>query len=333
MSNFNWDDCPTKDSVRRTMFEIVTQARQRAPLNSYLCLPSLTKDGKGGICVRRGIDGKAIGPRTKVVGYEIRPGWADRIQASLRKDLPGHDISVHEGDLSDAPVAPRSIDFAFLDYTGFIDAKAAAWIQDVLVPGLASGAALALTVPFRGEGSTFVRALRTRLNSDLSVWKKAIEDQYSLWEEPCPPGWPKDHRAEVTGVHLFLMKYLLRRTKNKSVYHRFYQDKALNANGGKHIPMMLMVFTGIRPLSQRDLRKGMDGEGIDVIPDLGIVEQVAPVLTSSTNSTSSTSSRKEDHMTKQSKAAFKAHATRRSNALFAKRSAAARKAWRTRRAA
>jgi hypothetical protein len=38
-------------------------------------------------------------------------------------------------------------------------------------------------------------------------------------------------------------------------------------------------------------------------------------------------------MTTRSKAAFKAHATRRANALAAKRSAAARKAWVTRRAA
>lgn len=37
-------------------------------------------------------------------------------------------------------------------------------------------------------------------------------------------------------------------------------------------------------------------------------------------------------MTKRSAAAYKAHATRRANALFAKRSAAAKQAWVTRRA-
>jgi hypothetical protein len=168
-------------------------------------------------------------------------------------------------------------------------------MSDTLLAALTRGATLAITVSFGRRAGRLFDSVMDRLNSDLVADRDDLTREYLLQGQP------------IMLTQLFILKCLLRDYFSDCQVKHEYHDVA--ANGHNRAPVMVFIFENIQPLAVEVPRK---------FPELP-----------------STLIRKEDFMTKQSRseAASKAHATRRKTALFAKRSATAKKAWLTRRAA
>jgi hypothetical protein len=246
----------------------------------------------GGIDIHRGMELGAITQKTKVVGFEYRKDWATAIQKHFSY-LPN--VEIQSGMIEDGNLVPGSIDFAFLDFTGTVNRKLYQWLNTSFISSLKEGAAFAITLPFgRCEGDLFHQT-QQRLNTDLKGYRGTLAKQFpSLWyDQPTLATW------------LFILKCALRNTRNTLRDVLIYRDE-------KKSSMVVFLFEEIHPL-----------EGTRQYPELvsRSVQKAAPIP-----------QRKENTMTNRSKAAVKAAATRRANAVAKKRSAAAKKAWRTRHA-
>jgi hypothetical protein len=294
--NANWKDRLNKDVVRE---RVMTHAQQQlGAVKTYLCLPGWDEaSGEAGQCVQMGIRMGVITPTTKVIGYEYDPEIIGNIRRFFKEKYPDYDITVHKGRLEDSEFDPGSVDFAFLDFTGNMNEDTYFWLAETLAPALTGNAVVAITQPFGRAIPPLYKTVKHRLATDLTQMRTYLMDQFELWEKL--KGQSKESnpwgRNTLMVIGLSIVKCALRE------YHARVARRFMVYHDGMHIPMYAMIFDQIH---RRD--------DSPIFPELIL--------------------RKETTMTNRSKAAFKAHATRRANALAAKRSAAARKAWRTRRA-
>jgi len=296
-NSFTWDEAtrPEKASVREAIFELAQ--RRGVTASTYLCLPGWdAKHGVGGLCIKKAKEKGVVTLQTKVIGYEWEPAFATEIQAHLDRELPGYNIEIRGHDVMEAELKPRSIDFVYLDLMGKITSRMYTWMLDTLIPAFTPNATLALTVAFgRQEGRLFEHVQRLL----KSGWFK---EEFNLFlKDFFPAGVPI-----LVGTQFLILRCMLRDYHAHVTVAHTHGDKDYDENGKlrPHGRMMTFVFENIRPLRVNEPRK-------------------FPMLPIQTKG--------ETLMTVRSRAAFKAHATRRANALAAKRSAAARKAWRTRR--
>jgi hypothetical protein len=293
---YDWSNRLDKDTVRTELFEYIKT--RFGTLTGYLCLPGW--DGSvGGIDVHRGLNLGAITPDTKVIGFEYRKDWAAAIRKHF-KSMPN--VKIESGMIEDSKLEPNSIDFGFLDFTGTVNYKLYQWLGSGFASSLKPGASFAITLSFgRREGNLFHQT-KQRLSTDLKGYRSTLAKRFpSIWyDQPTIATW------------LFILKCALRNYHNTLRDVLIYDDRT---------PMIVFLFEDVRPL---------DGAGRQY-PEL--------VLRKEERSKAEPILRKENPMTKstkatRTKAALKAHATRRTNAaaLAEKRSASARKAWVTRRA-
>jgi len=240
-----------------------------------------------------------ITPDTRVIGFEYHKGWA----AAIRKHFESmSNIKIESGMIEDGKLEPNSIDFGFLDFTGTVNYKLYRWLSGGFASSLKPGASFAITLPFgRREGKLFHQTKR-RLSTDLKGYRSTLAKRFpSIWyDQPIIATW------------LFILKCALRNYQNALRDVLIYHDE-------DSTPMVVFLFENVCPLVGTNrqypeliLRKEEEEEHF--------VKKATPTL------------RKEKRMTKRTKAALKAHATRRTNARAKMLSARARKAWRTRRA-
>lgn len=297
----NWGDGRgNKDSVRHVLFA----RRDGKAIHTYLCLPGWdSKREVGGLCILKGIDLGVITRQTRIIGYEKDPVLAQKIKQYLQRTLPKYDITIRDKNLTECKLDPSSVDFAFLDFKGVINSKLHRWMVDTLLPGLTCDATLAITQNGSRQLGTLFHQVDDFLTSRPDEREEFIR-QYFIT--------PPTNAAIVT--QLFQLKSLLRDYYTECWIKHNYHD-------GQHISMSVFLFERIRPRRSSDHPVE---EFILSCPKPG-AKQPQPLPRCH-------SFKKGEPMTTRTKAAKKAHATRRANALFAKRSAAAHKAWRTRRA-
>jgi hypothetical protein len=290
--NANWKNRSNKEAVREIIFQHVA-----APLSSYLTLPGWDNDSReAGQCIQLGIKKRIITPETKVVGYDSDPAVVKNIREFFRTKYPDYNITTHEGMLQQSRLKPNSLDFAFLDFTGNMDESIYDWMRRVLAPAITAKGVIAITQPFSRELSPLFRMARKRLTTDLSYLGEHLINEFELWGERSKTKNNVWGRYTVIAVGLAIVKCALRD------YHVRLADEILVYHDGIHTPMYAMIFDQIHTRTTAP-----------IYPEL-------------------ISGREDKSMTNRSKAAFKAHETRRANALAAKRTATAKKAWRTRRA-
>jgi len=297
----DWKKRSNKEAVRDA---VINHAKSMLGTSKgYLFLPGWDPDAnEAGQCFQLGVEKKLITPETRCIGFECDGGVVDNISNFFATKYSDYDVKVRHSYLEKSRLEPNSIDFAFLDFTGNVNEDTYHWMRNILAPALTENAVVAITQPFGREVPELFNLTKERLATDLDLMRKALMKQFDLWGEldiDNAPGniWGK-YTLVVIGLTIF--KCALRGYHSQLAHEiMVYHDKT---ETGNHIPMYTMIFDQIRPRTDAP-----------VYPELIL--------------------RKEDKtMTTRSKAAFKAHTTRRANALFAKRSAAAKKAWRTRRA-
>jgi len=288
----DWKSRSNKEAVREIIFQHV-----KGPVGSYLTLPGWDNEShEAGQCIQRGIKLGVLTPKTKVIGFESDPAIVGNIQEFFQTKYPKYNVDVRGGKLEDSRLQPKSLDLAFLDFTGNMDEGIYNWMRNELAPALKENAVFAVTQPFSREVTKLFHTTRKRLTTDLSHVGRSLIDEFELWGKVNKTKGNVWGRYTLVAVGLAVVKCALRN------YHVRLANEILVYHDGQ--PMYTMIFDSIRPRTTAP-----------IYPELLISHE------------------KEDKaMTTRSKAAFKAHATRRANALAEKRSAAAKKAWRTRRA-
>jgi len=146
-----WMAAPGKAAVRA--WQVEAPAAGRA-----LFLPGWDEEaGDGCACVREAMRTGLVGPRTQVLAVERDPVLAPRVAACLDElGLAGR-VRMHGRELSRLRLGTgQPLDYAFVDLLGNLDAPTAAWMRDELAPALSEGATLAMTFAYGMRGNRFL---------------------------------------------------------------------------------------------------------------------------------------------------------------------------------
>jgi hypothetical protein len=161
-----WDSRERKELARARLFE------DAGPASCYLTLPGVDcRDVEDGH--RLGV----LGSKSTVIAVERKPEIFKQIIVWFQTHKKWFAKPILAKCALDQLKIKRSVDLAYLDYLGNLNRPDMAWIRESLVPHLAEGARVGITVSKAYRGNTFVPVCHDLLFKKYSDYCRKLANE------------------------------------------------------------------------------------------------------------------------------------------------------------